>query len=46
VRNRYLVRAMTPKDLTSMWEVSERMTGIRFDVAAMTREAAAEWLAV
>jgi NAD(P)-dependent dehydrogenase (short-subunit alcohol dehydrogenase family) len=44
VRNRYLVRGMKPADLAAMWGVSERTTGIRFDVDGMVRAAGAAWL--
>jgi NAD(P)-dependent dehydrogenase (short-subunit alcohol dehydrogenase family) len=35
VRGRPLVRALRPSDLRTLWEVSERETGIRFDVPAL-----------
>jgi NAD(P)-dependent dehydrogenase (short-subunit alcohol dehydrogenase family) len=44
VRNRYLVRGMTPADLAAMWGISEQMTGVRFDVTGLVRAAAGEWL--
>ena len=44
VRNPYGVRGMKPADLAAMWRISEEMTGVRFDVAAAARAAAAEWL--
>jgi NAD(P)-dependent dehydrogenase (short-subunit alcohol dehydrogenase family) len=39
VRSRHLARSPRPRDLRTLWEVSERETGIRFDVAAMARAA-------
>lgn len=35
VRKRYLSRSMTSRDLATMWSVSERETGVKFDVAGM-----------
>jgi NAD(P)-dependent dehydrogenase (short-subunit alcohol dehydrogenase family) len=41
VRGRFLVRALRPRDLATLWEVSERETGLRFDVAPMVAQARA-----
>jgi NAD(P)-dependent dehydrogenase (short-subunit alcohol dehydrogenase family) len=39
VRHPFLVRAVRPKDLRTAWEVSERETGVRFDVEALVAQA-------
>jgi NAD(P)-dependent dehydrogenase (short-subunit alcohol dehydrogenase family) len=39
VRNPYLVPWLRSQDLRALWAISERETGVRFDVAAMAREA-------
>jgi len=44
VRNPYGVRGMGERDLAAMWGISEAATGVRFDVDALARAAAAEWL--
>ena len=45
VRNPYGVRGMGERDLAATWGISEQMTGVPFDVGALARAAAAEWLA-
>jgi len=40
VRHPFLVRHLGSEDLRTLWEVSERETGTRFDVAALVRGAA------
>jgi NAD(P)-dependent dehydrogenase (short-subunit alcohol dehydrogenase family) len=45
VRNPYGVRGMGERDLAAMWSISEEATGVPFDVDALARAAAAEWLA-
>ncbi|MGH9189622.1 MAG: hypothetical protein ACRD0Q_06275 [Acidimicrobiales bacterium] len=42
VRNRYLSRSMTSRDLATMWSVSERETGVHFDVEGMVRAPAVD----
>ena len=42
VRKRYLSRSMTPADLATMWSVSERETGLQFDIEGMVRVGAAD----
>ncbi len=44
IRNPYAARGMKPADLAAMWSISERMTGVTFDVAGLARAAAGEWL--
>ena len=41
IRHPYLSPFMRRRDRRTMWDVSERETGIRFDVAAMVRDAGA-----
>jgi NAD(P)-dependent dehydrogenase (short-subunit alcohol dehydrogenase family) len=44
VRVRHLSRGMGPAERAAMWEISERMTGVTFDVAGAVRAAAGAWL--